>query len=53
MSEEEARKLISDNGFDVIGLLEKNGDSYCFLCVIDGEEIEVCVVDGAVVVAPT
>lgn len=53
MQEEEARKLVEKEGFTVIELLEYENDSYCFLCSIDGEEVEVCVVDGMVAIAPT
>ena len=53
MSEEEARTLVENEGYTVIELLEQQDDSYCFLCSLNGEEVDVCVIDGVVNIAPT
>ena len=54
MDSDEARRLVETEGFSVISLQEEKGDVFIFLCNDDDEsEIEVAVIDGNVIVAPT
>lgn len=53
MDNEEARRLVEAEGFRVIGLQEEKDDVFIFICDDDGAVIEVAVINGSVIVAPT
>lgn len=53
MTQEEARALVEQDGYNVSGLVEQDGETFVFNCEDDkGDEIEVCVVDGQVYPSP-
>ncbi len=53
MTQEEARALVEQEGYNVSGLVEQDGETFVFNCEDDkGDEIEVCVVDGHVYPSP-
>lgn len=54
MTGDDARKLVEDEGFTVIDYTGEEQGIFFFLC--DGEQdttVEVCVVNGEVVISPT
>ena len=54
MDIEEARKLLFDEGFILIKLIEEYDDASVFLCRRkNGTEIEVAIQNGLVIIAPT
>jgi hypothetical protein len=54
MNEEKARGLIEDEGFTVLSFIEEEDGVFIFSCKgTDDSEIEVCVMDGQVIVSPT
>lgn len=54
MSLEDARQLVTKEGYAIIELLEESDGIYIFLCNGDDDsETEVAVINGEVVVAPT
>ena len=53
MTEAEARTLVEEEGITIVELVDQSDDVYCFKCDIDGEIVEVGVINGAVVIEPT
>ena len=49
-----AKDLVEGEGFTVLFVLEENGGNYCFLCADeDGNKMQVCVIDGEIMIEPT
>lgn len=51
---DKAKRIVEEEGFVVLSVLEERDGNFCFLCKDEsGNETQVCVIDGEIMIEPT